>query len=154
MAFHITAAEKEFILRQRALSKKTKEGAFLVIQDPDSGKYLMGLRAKGSNNAGKWGFFGGNIDEGEKPIKSAKREWKEETNTKPPKLKKLVTLKNKKGDRIMHFFTGKLSADKKLPLNKAEHSKYKWFKLKKLPGPKETNPPARFIIKYLKGELK
>lgn len=42
-------------------------------------KVMLGKRAKTSKRPGEWNFFGGRIDEGERPLETALRETYEET---------------------------------------------------------------------------
>lgn len=56
-------------------------------------KVLMQLRDFKSDifYPGHWGFFGGSVDDGEKPDETAKRELFEEIGYKPPVMHKLST---------------------------------------------------------------
>lgn len=71
-------------LRNKSLQKEQTGqpvAAGIALVAEDTGRVLMLQRylEEGDENAGKWEFPGGKIDEGEIPFDSARREWHEET---------------------------------------------------------------------------
>lgn len=65
--------------RKLKSESKSKHGtAWAVIRDPATARYLLTRRAKGSNNAGQWGFPGGGVDAGESEVEALVRECSEE----------------------------------------------------------------------------
>lgn len=124
----------------------SKKGSWLIIQDEDSGDLLMAKRAPHINSPNMWNFFGGNIDEGEKPKEACLREVFEEAGLRLTK-KDIVKLRSfEKEDRQIHVFH--LYVDKSLTIKmNDEHTKTKWFPIKKLP--KKVNDPTRLIYKHV-----
>ena len=111
-----------------------KQGGWIILYDRKTGGYLMGLRA--SDN--KWDFFGGNIEEGEKPKMGALREFREETgiNLSKDGLLKLRKIVTKKRKVYVYFCVLKLDAlekcKRKINLSK-EHTKFGFFRLHEIP---------------------
>jgi len=64
--------------------KKQLIASGLAVRATDTGRALMLQRGGDDNNAGKWEFPGGHIEENELPIEAAKREWQEEVGLKLP----------------------------------------------------------------------
>ena len=62
------------------MAKKPKEVAFVIAQCPHTWRVLMGKKMKGKRP--KWGFFGGQLRENERPECAAAREFEEETGIK------------------------------------------------------------------------
>jgi 8-oxo-dGTP pyrophosphatase MutT (NUDIX family) len=132
----------------KKLTEKGKDvGAWIIVYDPDTNRFLMGKRSSKVNNPNMWNFFGGHVDVGESPRVAALREFKEETGISPKNkvsfLGKIVTKK-----RIINVFITTLSSDTKIPFNRKEHSAIKWFKPGKLPS--KVNPPTKPILKNLR----
>jgi len=106
-----------------------KESAFVFALSPSNGT-LLGRRSMDTDHAGKWDFFGGNLEKGEKPEDCAIREFQEETGIRltaklgPTFIIKMKTRKGK--DRIVHVFCYySLDETAKIKLNN-EHSAFEW----------------------------
>ena len=109
-----------------------KKSAWVVPYFYPKNKVLIAKRSKKVNNGGLWNFFGGTIDKGESPIKSAKREFFEEAGIRVQK-KALVrigvtSLTTKSSRYEMHYFA-LLTEDKFKPIMNKENSDYKWVVL-------------------------
>jgi mutator protein MutT len=58
-----------------------------IIYNPETGKVLLQRRAKSAKrSAGKWGLFGGKVEEGETEKEAILRELKEELDLEPNKI--------------------------------------------------------------------
>ena len=107
-------------------------GVLLVCQE--TGNFLLGKRAEILPYGGCWSIFGGEIDEGEKPIDGVKRELFEETQIKSNKIKyKLFEIQNYLGEPF-HFYIGFCKNEYK-PILNDENSDYGWFSMNNLPKP-------------------
>lgn len=113
-------------------------GVWAVIYCSATGKFLMGKRSSKVNKGGAWNFFGGRIDNGERPRKALVRELDEEAglNVKPRQLAKLHTMTRKhhsgSAERDMYYYVIKAPREFSPRLNH-EHSDFGWFKAKQLP---------------------
>lgn len=69
-----------------AMVTENVKAAGLAVVAKDTGRVLMLQRAlsEDDNNAGKWEFPGGKIDDGEEPYQAARREFQEETGMTIP----------------------------------------------------------------------
>lgn len=125
-------------------------GAWAVIYCSATGKFLMGKRSSKVNNGGHWNFFGGRVDDGERPREALVRELDEETglNLKTRHLTKLHTatrrLRSSDAERDMHYYVIKADREFSPRLNR-EHSDYGWFSAKQLPS--RFNQPTWIAIK-------
>jgi len=74
------------------IKKEPKSTVWVILFTPE--KLILGKRSPSSNNPNQWNFFGGGIDEGEKPEDAAVREVEEEIKLKlsAGDLKKLATI--------------------------------------------------------------
>lgn len=85
-------AEESLRSSERYYDKRLKDysaqpiAAGIALVAEDTGRVLMLQRylEDGDENAGKWEFPGGKIDEGEGPFEAAQREWHEETGMVMP----------------------------------------------------------------------
>ena len=125
-------------------------GAWALIYCSATGKFLMGKRSSRVHKGGAWNFFGGRIDDGERPREALVRELDEEAglNVKRRHLTKLHTatrtLHSGDAERDMHYYVIKAEREFSPRLNR-EHSDFGWFKAKQLPS--RFNEPTWVAIK-------
>jgi 8-oxo-dGTP pyrophosphatase MutT (NUDIX family) len=112
--------------------KRTKFVSHVIPTDRQ-GRVLLQKRPNG-----QWSFFGGHIDKGEKPKKAGKREFREETGRKAPKLKKLGTVGK------ATFYTYASPASFKVPPS-SETKKAKWVKPSEIGDMKITNRTKKYL---------
>lgn len=102
-------------------------------------KVLLGKRSKKSKRPGEWNFFGGRIDEGERPIETALRETFEETGLElhPHSLRYLGRIQG------YHYFAYAIE-EYVLPEPTREISKFGYFEWGFLP--KKLHPKTKRFI--------
>lgn len=130
--------------------ENTQPGAWALIYCSTTDKFLMGKRSSKVKKGGAWNFFGGRIDDGERPREALIRELDEEAglNVKPKHLAKLHTATRKhrssSTERDMYYYVIKATREFSPRLNR-EHSDFGWFKAKQLPS--RFNQPTWVAIK-------
>ena len=96
-----------------------------VQGDGKNRKYLLGKRAKGANNSGQWGFFGGTNDPGETPQEAGHREFREESGIPINHSLHMGTHKTKA--KHNHFFLTHFPTEvEPKNLDKKETEKHAW----------------------------
>ena len=55
-----------------------RTSVWIAVACPSSGRVLLAKRSQTTRNSGQWNFFGGGLDRGERPKKTARRELREE----------------------------------------------------------------------------
>lgn len=77
---------KALSVKKKALADKKiladEAVVWVVLYNTKEKKFLISKRSRSVNNAGEWNFFGGHIDRGELPLKTAVRELYEESRIK------------------------------------------------------------------------
>lgn len=104
-------------------SDQTQDFSDVVLMNK-AGKFLVIKRAEDDGfEAGKWGFAGGKIEEGETPEQAAGRETFEETGIKAEKLDFIEVIENEDGTKS-HYFKCQTESE---PILSNEHSDSKWI---------------------------
>jgi len=105
--------------------KKIKTSNLIIIND-EKNKILLFKRAKNDEEANKWSFVGGTVEEYESFEDTLRREIKEEINCNIEEFSffKMYSINNKIESK---YFIGKIKGEIKLDYN--ELSEYKWFNL-------------------------
>ena len=114
-----------------------RPAVFVVVYKRESDKifYLVLKRKKHWKG---WEFTKGGIERGENAVKTAKREVKEESGLKPLKLSRFnirgkynysKNFKDRPGfiGQTYQLFAAEVKENKKIKLDKKEHSAYKWL---------------------------
>src|SRR5438105_4193194 len=131
------------------------KAAGIAVLAADSGRVLLQQRSQQepSENAGKWEFPGGKLEDGEGPWDAAKREWQEETGVKLPKGDQVGSWISPSG--AYQGFVYQIKNESVLPLN-VDHEDRKvlnpddpdgdfievvaWWDPKDLPGNRALRP--------------
>jgi 8-oxo-dGTP pyrophosphatase MutT (NUDIX family) len=115
------------------LKRPNLGSAWVVIEDPETGRVLLGKRAKSANNAGQWNLFGGGIEGGESALQTALRELWEEGGIKasPDQVSKLPD--TPPNITIFVLSMTDKQVRKALRLNPKEVAKVRWCDPDKLP---------------------
>jgi 8-oxo-dGTP diphosphatase len=132
---------------KQRLSSTPPPGAWAVIHCTTTDTYLLGKRSSAVNNGGAWNLFGGRVDRGEAPAKALMRELAEEAGLriKPKALRRISTIRHHAADdRELHYFLLEVERELAPRLNR-EHSRYGWFKRRRLPS--RFNVPTHVAIK-------
>jgi mutator protein MutT len=112
-----------FGLEEMFSDQTGQEYADTIIRNK-AGKFLVIKRASGDGfEAGKWGFAGGKIEDGETPEQAAARETFEETGIEVQNIEFVETIQNEDGTKS-HYF--KAEAEKE-PILSNEHEAFKWI---------------------------
>ncbi|MFA5926056.1 MAG: NUDIX domain-containing protein [Parcubacteria group bacterium] len=139
---------------------KILNGSNVFVKNRKLKKILFVLRDNKPNilYPGKWGNFGGGVEEGESPLEAIKREIKEESNIKISNFKLLgkekVThiLCGEKFPRTSHYYIAE--TDAKLGETKIfEGQRARYFTLKEILANKNLGPVARKMIKKYYKEI-
>jgi len=122
-----------------------------VILKSKNGKFLLQLRddKKGIKAPNKWSLFGGGIEKGETPIKTAIREMKEELELKSKeKDLSLILLKKSKNHKHYFFFLKTKINPKKLRLHEGQAMKL--FSRNEIIGMKRVTLETRLFFIFNK----
>jgi 8-oxo-dGTP diphosphatase len=134
-------------MAKQRLSSTPPPGAWAVIHCTTTDTYLLGKRSSAVNNGGAWNLFGGRVDRGEAPAEALMRELAEEAGLriKPKALRRISTIRHRAADdRELHYFLLEVERELAPRLNR-EHSRYGWFKRRRLPS--RFNVPTHVAIK-------
>tara|TARA_Y200000002_G_scaffold374301_1_gene374816 strand:- start:809 stop:1315 length:507 start_codon:yes stop_codon:yes gene_type:complete len=108
--------------------------AAMVILENNKGEVLLIKEYRRALKKKIFGFPGGHLEKGEKPLKAAKRELYEETGYKGKMWRHLFSYINSGTYNCgyEHIFIAKLNNNKNCYQNKPEHTKVYWVSKKKL----------------------
>lgn len=111
---------------------ETNNGAGILILCPSTRRLLLGLRSSGGNEPHTWCNFGGGMQTGETPLKTAIRENLEESEIYPFKIIESPLYINQKPDGYRYYtYIGLVNGEVKPAINH-EHDDYNWFRLSEL----------------------
>lgn len=125
----------------------TENRVWVIIYCTATGRTLLAKRSRHVKNSDQWGFFGGNVDDGENMEAAARRELIEEAGIHGD-LKLLGSLKS--GVRKHLYYMHTMEAEEDPVLNR-EHSKFRWIKNAKkldLHGPAKYFFNSKFVERF------
>lgn len=128
-------------------NKRKKEAVGILIKSEETNRVLLLLR---NDKKPTWSLLSGNIDSGETPIQTIRREMLEEISIDYKiltKIKEVGSELNDVDNLIFHYFEGFTLKEFTPKLNN-ENLKWGWFSLKDLPSPLYNNmlPKIKNII--------
>ena len=113
-------------------------------------RVLLARRAPTTRNAGQWNFFGGGVDPGERPLKTAIREVKEEAGIIATR-QELVALGEAMTPAKRNILFGLLQDDEFAPVLNGESTHWEWSPVDSLHGRKDLHLPTSLFLGHLSG---
>lgn len=119
--------------RDRIVTAKMEDVAWVIFYNPQTKKILLGKRSKKVKKSGTLGFAGGHLNSFERSKIAAAREAFEETaeNTPIDKLKKIDEISDYKGKKY-HYYLNIVEKYFTPVSNDGETSEFLWCKLEEL----------------------
>ena len=109
-----------------------RTSVWVAVFCPSSFRVLLAQRAPTTRNAGQWNFFGGGVDPGERPVKTALRELKEEAGILTTRHN-LVILGEAITPAKRNLLFGLPQEDEFAPILNGESTQWQWLHVDDLP---------------------
>jgi 8-oxo-dGTP diphosphatase len=101
---------------------------WVAVVCPSTQRVLLARRAQTTRNAGQWNFFGGGLDDGERPTKAAIRELKEEAGIDAVKAD-LIALGEAATATKLNILFGLVVEEEFAPVLNGESTHWEWVKV-------------------------
>ncbi len=123
---------------------------WVAVVCPSSQRVLLARRAPTTRNAGQWNFFGGGLDQGERPIKTAVRELKEEAGIVVSR-RELVELGEAATTTKRNMLYGLLVDEEFAPALNGESTHWEWVDTHELENRQDLHLPTSLLMGLVTG---
>jgi len=125
---------------------------WVAVVSSSSHRVLLARRAPTTRNAGQWNFFGGGMDPGERPMKTAIRELKEEAGIAATR-RDLVELGETTTSAKRNILFGMMVDDEFVPSLNGESTHWEWVAVMGLEQRHDLHMPTSLLLGCLSGWL-
>lgn len=119
-----------------------RTSVWVAVACPTTGRVILAKRSQATRNAGQWNFFGGGLDRGERPEKTARRELREEAGLIVD-AGHLVPLAEAVSAGKRNLLYGLAVATELKPQLNDESEEYRWLRIEEIKAHHLLHLPTR-----------